>query len=153
MLVDVDPRGGHARRSPARLVQRGELGEHASEGLDEARVELAPAAALELEQAVRVGHGAAVRTPRRHRVVGVDDAHGLGEGRNGVAGEPVRVAVAVPALMVMAHGGHELGREQGPMMSALKLGCCRMSSHSRVFRRLGLRSTRSEMAILPMSCR
>ena len=112
MLGDVDPLGRLAGDLAGAGVQRGEIGEHAPEGVDQARVELLPAAALELGQAVGVGHGAAVGTPRRHGVVGVDDAHHLGEGRDVVAGEAVGVAGAVPAFVMVAHGGHELGCEQ-----------------------------------------
>ena len=48
----------------------------------------------------------------RHRVVGVDDAQRTGYLGDLLAGQPVRVAGAVPALVVVAHGTHDLGREE-----------------------------------------
>ena len=48
----------------------------------------------------------------RHRVVGVDDAQGTSYLWDLLAGQPVRVAGAVPALVMVAHGARDLAREE-----------------------------------------
>ena len=54
----------------------------------------------------------AVGPLERHRVVGVDHAHGARDQGDLLAAQAVRVAVAVPALVVMAHAQDELLLEQ-----------------------------------------
>ena len=70
------------------------------------------AAALQLRQALRVGERGLVGAPARHGVVGVHDGHGASQRRDRLAGEAVRVAVAVVALVVVAHGEHEVRGEE-----------------------------------------
>ena len=101
-------------RAPSRHVL-----EDVEERVDHLGVELAAAAALELRQALRVGERGLVGAAARHGVVGVDHGHGAGQGRDGVAGEAVGVAVAVVALVVVPHGEHEvLGEERADDVGA-----------------------------------
>ena len=68
--------------------------------------------------------------PEAHGVVGVDDAHGTRHERDGFAGETIRVARAVPALVMVAHAGNEglveeraddIGAEDGVLAHELPL--------------------------------
>ena len=55
-----------------------------------------------------------VRAPARHGVVGVDDGHGPGEQRDLLTRETVGIPLAVVALVVVAHGEHQVLGEEGP---------------------------------------
>ena len=90
--------------SSAREAQLRDLG---LERLDDVRVELRPGAALELAQRVRRGKAAPVDAVGRHRVVGVGDEEDPRAERDLLAGEAVRVAGAVPALVVVEHPGRD----------------------------------------------
>ncbi len=57
-----------------------------------------------------------VWTLRRERVEDVDDAHDLGEQRNGVSFEAVRIAAAVEQLVMVAHDRAHL--PERPQLSA-----------------------------------
>ena len=86
--------------------------EHLEERVGEVGVELLAAAAAQLVDALVGGQRVAIRTLERHRVVGVDDAHGAGDERDARALELVGVALAVPALVVVAHAEDEVLVEQ-----------------------------------------
>jgi hypothetical protein len=77
---------------------------------DDARVELRAGAAHELGDRVIVRHGRAVRAVRGHRVVGVAGEDDAAAERDLLAGEPVGVAGAVEALVLVAddarHAAH-----------------------------------------------
>ena len=60
-----------------------------------------------------VAQGLAVGPAERHGVVGVGDAHRAGHEGDRLAREAVRVAAAVPVLVVVAHAEHEVVGEQG----------------------------------------
>ncbi len=53
-----------------------------------------------------------VRLLKGHRVVRIDDTDGAGQLRDTVACQAVRVARAVPALVVVAHGAHDVRGEK-----------------------------------------
>ena len=81
-----------------------------------------------------------------------DEADAAGE-RDGLAGEPVRVAAAVPALVLGAHGGARCESEPiAPTMCAPIAGCSRMTSHSGAVSRPGFCRIASGTPTLPMSC-
>ena len=80
--------------------------EHAHERRHEAGVELCAGAALQLGEALAVGERGAVDAPRRHGVVRVHQAEQSRHHRDLLPGQPVRVPLAVPALVVVAHSRH-----------------------------------------------
>src|SRR5687767_6519312 len=99
-----------ARLGPALLggyrVARAQLAiavEAAQERLNDLRVELRAGALAQLAKGVAVRHGLAVRAVARHRVVRVAGEDDPAAHRNGVAGQAVGVAAAVPALVLVAH--------------------------------------------------
>ena len=55
-----------------------------------------------------VGEGLAVRPTRRHRREGIGDREDPGDERDVLAGEPGQVALAVPALVVVADAGADV---------------------------------------------
>jgi hypothetical protein len=91
------------------VVQAGE------ERLDDARVELRPGAALELRAGGLLVERPAVRPVAHERVPGVAGEHDPRRQRDRVARQPVGVAAAVPALVLVAHGrGHRLQAGERP---------------------------------------
>ena len=80
--------------------------------LDEGRVELAPGRVLEPVQRLPDVERLAVRPRRRHRRERVADREDPGDQRDLLAGEPVEVAVAVPALVVVADPGPDRARRR-----------------------------------------
>jgi hypothetical protein len=95
------------------------LGDAVEQRLDDARVELGARAAAQLGLGRRVAEPLAVRPVGDERVVrvaGQDDARGE---RDVLAGEPVRVAAAVPALVLVAdrrgHVAQAGQRSQDPL--------------------------------------
>ena len=92
-----------ARRRPSRCPS--------TNALDEALVELAcPAASSSRVQRLPDVERLAVRPRRRHRRERVADRQDPGDQRDLLAGEPVEVAVAVPALVVVADAGPDRAR-------------------------------------------
>ena len=100
-------RGVHRARSRRRPGQRRVIGrlDPVDERADEGRVELAPGRVLEPVQRLPDVERLAVRPRRRHRRERVADREDPGDQRDVLAGEPVEVAVAVPALVVVADPG------------------------------------------------
>ena len=81
---------------------------------DELGVELGAGLALELVERLLDGSGGPVRPVVDDRVVGVDQADDPRPDRDPLAAQAVRIARAVPALVVVAHDRGELrgGRER-----------------------------------------
>src|SRR3954469_3831967 len=90
--TSVSDKSGRERR-------RELFGESAHDG----RVELRVRALLELQERLLLGEPAAVRALGGHRVVRVGDADDASAERDLLAGQPVRIAGAVPALVVVQH--------------------------------------------------
>jgi hypothetical protein len=103
-------------------VEARQLREDGGEGVDHHRVELGPGPVGDLLAGLVEGDGLAVGAVGGHGVEGVGDREHPRPGRDGVAGQTGRVALAVPALVVAAdhlHGaaqrldaGHHLDPEQ-----------------------------------------
>src|SRR5262249_4299553 len=79
----------------------GTLGEVCLQGSDDLRVELVAGQSAELLEHVVVVRSGAVASIRAHGVEGVGYEDDPGRKRDPFAGEPVRVAGAVPVLVVM----------------------------------------------------
>src|SRR4051812_47507004 len=75
-------------------------------------VELRPAAARDLRAGIIDRHCAAVRTVARHRVERVRDCEDACPERDLFTSEPRRVALAVPALVVMANDLRDVLKER-----------------------------------------
>ena len=93
----------------------------------------------------------AVAVERVPGVAGQDDARGE---RDVLAGEPVGVAVAVPALVLVADGAGDAppGRGRSARIRSPMTGCSRITCHSSASSGPGLCSSSSGMPILPTSC-
>ena len=94
------------RRCPAAsrrgAHQVGRRGDECHQGVRRARVELRASAAVDLGHGVRQRHGRLVDAHREHRVERVAGRDDAAAERNARAGDAVRVAGAVPALVVAA---------------------------------------------------
>ena len=102
---------GHARGEGAALR---DAFEDAHERLDDLGVELAAAATPQFGHALGVVERLAVGAPERHGIVGVRDAHRSGDDGNTLARQPVGVAAALPAFVVMTHAADQIFREERP---------------------------------------
>src|SRR5207253_6950323 len=83
------------------------------ERLDDVRVELAPRLAEDLAPRGRPAHCLAVRAVTRHRVERVRDGEDPRPEGNLGAADPIRVAAAVPALVMRADHPQALASEAG----------------------------------------
>src|SRR5664280_524501 len=103
---------------------------YADEGGDHRRVEVRAAAMFKLGDALLVGEAVPVGALGGHRVVAVDHAERAREQRDLLAGEAVRVAAPIEALVVVAHAvdegaleerAHDLGADSGVLAHELPL--------------------------------
>src|SRR3989442_12225266 len=94
--ADVRSGGGELVPDPAqrRLA--------AGEGLDHGGVELPPGLAVDLRPRLLPAAGCAIGAVARHRIQRVGDGEDPRSERDLLGREPVRIAVAVPALVVRA---------------------------------------------------
>ena len=97
---------------PATLVpghrRRRDRPDAVHEGDDQALVELRATRVLEAGQRLVDGQGLAVRPGRRHRGERVAHGQDAGHLRDVLAGQPVQVALPIPALVVVADPGPDL---------------------------------------------
>ena len=115
---------GDPRPPPPQVLQ------YAQEGADHLRIELHPSAAPQFGEAATVAQGWSIGPLTGHGVVTVDHAHGAGKQRDRLAGQAVGVALAVEALVVVAHAlnelcvkqrTHDLGADAGMLTNELPL--------------------------------
>src|SRR5581483_7985786 len=117
-------RSGAQRRRSAGCGDRGAVGapglgaldpvDDPQEGLDHVRVELAAGPAANLRQGASLIATRRIGAVAAHRVEGVADRDHAGAERDLLAGEPVRVALPVPALVGGAHqAGDRSHRREG----------------------------------------
>src|SRR6188508_707205 len=78
-------------------------GGEAQERCNDLGVELGPRAILELLASILEAHGAAVRAVGGHRMEGVADEDHAGLDRNVALADRIGIALAVPALVAVAH--------------------------------------------------
>src|SRR5450759_1127133 len=114
MPVGIDERRGLLRHGDAAAAAFLQAFERADERRHQIRVELGAAAAPHLLEALPTSQAHPVWPAARHRVVSVDEAHGPRDDGDGRAGQTIGVAVAVEALMMMAHRRGQLPVEEGP---------------------------------------
>ena len=81
--------------------------ERSEEGGDTVGVEVTARTSFELVPRIVFGKRAAVRPVLAHRPVCVADGHDPGAERDRPASEPVGIAGAVPALVVVPHDGED----------------------------------------------
>src|SRR4029078_5672970 len=84
-------------------VKRAQRGLTVGESVDDCRVELRARVSLDLADRVAPGTGGPVRAVARDRVERVGDGEDARAERDLASLEPVRVAAAVPALVMRAH--------------------------------------------------
>src|ERR1700689_3467563 len=87
----------------AQPLGRGTFADQLAEHLDQLRVELRAGAATQLRQGILDGHRVLVGAIVEHRAKGVADRDDAGAERDLLAGQAVRVTLAVPALVAGAH--------------------------------------------------
>src|SRR5439155_9209681 len=76
---------------------------HAEERVDDLRIELRAAAALHLATGFVDGQRRSIGTIGGHRIEGVGHGEDARPQRDALAGDGIRIARAVPALVVMTH--------------------------------------------------
>ena len=136
-------------------VQAVELGLARLEPVDDVRVEVRAATAADLLRGGLPAHRCAIRALAGHRVERVDEGEDPRGQRDALLGEPVRVPVPVPPLVVGADDARaflveerDVGEERSPSSA-----CSSILRRSAPVRRPGLRRIPSGMPIFPTSCR
>jgi energy-coupling factor transporter ATP-binding protein EcfA2 len=115
------PRGGWFGR------KRSGLADSPAERVDDARVELRAGAAPHLGERLCFGAGCAVGAVGRHGAEGVAGADDARDERDLLAGEPVRVAAAVPVLVAGADDAADVAEEPAdPLEQPLALDRVRL---------------------------
>ena len=104
-----------ARPSDSCVGEHGVHGEHALERRDAARAELAACGPPQLGERVLGRAGAAVDAGREHRVERVGDVDDPRAERDVLPAQPVRVAGAVEALVVVLDRRHGVAEEAEPV--------------------------------------
>ena len=117
---------------PVRLARRHDLMPRLDESIDDGRVVHRAAAFHQDGDGGFVGHAPAVGPVRRQCVVAVDDRENARTNRDGVAFDAVRIAAAIPVLVVVADDRHHrirevdrgenLGADRGVELHLLELG-------------------------------
>ena len=122
------------------------------EGRDAARAELGARGVAKLCERLVERPGGAVDAGREHRVERVGDVDDAGAKRDLLALEPVRIARAVEALVVVADRGTASPRKPSRSMMRAPSSACRcIRAHSSGVRLAGFSRIESGIASLPMS--
>src|SRR5215211_1967695 len=109
-IEPVDPTMTMLRTRPS-LGGRFVLPQHLEQRAHDVRVELVARAPLKLLPRRRRAHALAVGAVARHGVVGVASEDDAGPERDLLAGEAIRIAAAVPALVGVAHERQDVRQE------------------------------------------